>query len=376
MSGFKRLKLLLARIVTSIVALFIFTQQVQAVEAWKITEIFSNTDGTVQYIKLSTTSDNQQGLSGRTLRALNAAGAVGQTFTFPSSLSSAQTANKSVLIGTVAFSGFTQLHVDYQLPSGFLFTEGGSVQLVDIDSLTYQRAQLPRNGVQALRSDGAPVTANPVNFAGQTVTVDVAVTSIFNDATAVVNLPVVDVPGSGIANASLQLTKQDPFEFSLSDAYFYGSGVSVGPRAVRLLDGGVLNVPGVRVGGQLYELNMTLINSNPIVFGNLAVLSVRNEPAVPALPPAPVNPTPDPLAASIARGESRYGSLCAVCHGSSGEGGQGPGLLGYSESAFTSLRNRIDATMPQGNSGACVDSASSTCATDVANFVILRLSAN
>lgn len=376
MSGSNRFERPFFQIFAFFLATFILAPHVHAVEAWRISEIFSNTDGTVQYIKLSTTSDNQQGLSGRTLRALNAAGAVGQTFTFPSSLSSSQTANKSVLIGTVAFSGFTQLHVDYQLPSGFLFSEGGSVQLVDIDSLTYQRAQLPRNGVQALRSDGAPVTANPVNFAGQTVTVDVAVTSIFNDATAVVNLPVVDVPGSGIANASLQLTKQDPIEFSLSDAYFYGSGVSAGPRAVRLLDGGVLNVPSVRVGAQLYELNMTLINSNPIVFGNLAVLAVTNVPAVPALPPAPVDPTPDPFAASIERGASQYGNLCVVCHGNNGEGGLGPSLQAFSISSFTAVRNTINATMPQGNPGACVDSGSSTCATDIANFITRRLSAN
>ncbi|MDP1932922.1 MAG: cytochrome c [Gammaproteobacteria bacterium] len=352
-----------------------FSPTAQAVDAWQISEIFSNTDGTVQYVKLTTTSNNQQGLAGRTLRALNATGGVGQTFTFPSNLDSSQTANKSVLIGTIAFSGFTQLHVDYQLPPGFLFTEGGAVQLVDISSLAYQRTQLPRNGIQALRSDGAPVTANPVNFAGQSVTVDVAVPSLFNDSTAVVNLPVVDVPGSGIVNASLQLTKQDPLEFSLSDAYFYGSGVAAGQRAVRLLDGGVLSVPSVLVGGQLYQLNMTLINSNPIVFGNLAVVGVTAPPVVPALPPAPT-PTPDPLAASIAAGESQYGNLCAVCHGNNGVGGQAPSLQGFPASAFAAVRNTINASMPQGNPGACVDSSVSTCATDIANFITRRLSGN
>ncbi len=358
-----------------LISFILLTPTTQAVEAWQITEIFSNTDGTVQYVKLSTTSNNQQNLGGRTLRSLNAAGGVGQTFTFPSNLNSSQTANKSVLIGTAALSGFTQLHVDYQLPSGFLFTEGGTVQLVDISSLTYQRTQLPRNGFQALRSDGAPVTANPVNFAGQSVTVDVAVTSLFNAATAVVNLPVVDVPGSGIANASLQLTKQNPLEFTLSDAYFYGGGVAAGQRAVRLLEGGVLSIPSVRVGAELYHLNMTLINGNPIVFGNLAVVSVSNPPAVPALPPAPT-PTPDPLAASIAAGESQFGNLCVVCHGNNGQGGQGPGLQGYTLSDFTSVRNAINARMPQNNPGACVDSSVSTCATDITNFVIRRLSGN
>jgi cytochrome c553 len=343
----------------------------QAVDAWRISEIFSNTDGTVQYVKLTTTSNNQQALSGRTLRALNPAGGVGQIFTFPSSLGSSQTANKSVLLGTVAFSGFTQLHVDYQLPAGFLFTEGGTVQLVDIDAVAYQRTQLPRNGVQALRFDGAAVTANPVNFAGQTVTVNVAVTSIFHDNTGVVSMPVVDVPGTGVVNATLQLIRQDPLEFSLSDFYVYGNGVAAGQRAVRLLDGGVLNVPNVRVGSELYNVNMTLANGNPIVFGNLSVLSVTNEPSVPALPPAPTS-TPDLLAASIAAGQSRYGSLCAVCHGSSGQGVSGPGLQNYSNTAFASLRLTINGTMPPGNPGACVDNSTSSCATDVTNFIINR----
>ncbi|TFH74918.1 hypothetical protein E3V39_01850 [Gammaproteobacteria bacterium LSUCC0112] len=257
-----------------------------ASDGWRISEIFTSGDGTAQYIKLSTTSDNQQNLAGQTLRAFDTNGQPGLTFTFPSNLSSSQTANTSVLIGTDAFSALSQLPVDYRLPSGFLSASGGSVRLGTIDTLTYQREQLPRNGYQALSSARAAVTANPVNFSGNSALLSVDIISVFNDATGIVNLPVVDVPGSGIANASLQLTRVNPFEFTLVDAYFYAPGIATGTRPTRFGQDGKLYLPQVIVGAEVYELYMTLLDDKAMRFGNLEVVNVRPRPAMPALPPA------------------------------------------------------------------------------------------
>jgi len=268
-----------------VIALFV-TGAAQATEAWRISEIFSSADGSAQYIKLSTTSDSQQNLAGQTLRAFDANGQLGQTFTFPSNLGSTQTANTSVLIGTEAFSALSQLPVDYRLPSGFLFTGGGSVRLGTIDTLTYQREQFPRNGYQAMNALKAAVTANPVNFSGHSALLSVDIISVFNDATGIVNLPVVDVPGSGIANASLQLTRVEPFEFTLVDAYFYNPSIAAGARPTRFGQDGKLYLPQVIVGAEVYELYMTLLDDKAMRFGNLEVVNVRPRHALPALPPA------------------------------------------------------------------------------------------
>jgi hypothetical protein len=269
-----------------LIATLITTISAQANEVWRISEIFSSGDGAAQYIKLSTTSANQQNLAGQTLRAFDANGQPGLTFTFPSNLSSSQTANTSVLIGTEAFSALSQLPVDYRLPSGFLSTRGGSVRLGTIDTLTYQRDQLPRNGYQALNSVKAAVTANPVNFSGQSALLSVDILSVFNDSTGIVNIPVVDVPGSGIANASLQLTRVNPFEFTLVDAFFYNSTIAAGARPPRFGADGKLFLPQVIVGAEVYELYMTLLDDKAMRFGNLEVASVRPRPALPALPTA------------------------------------------------------------------------------------------
>lgn len=342
-----------------------------AVDAWRIAEVFSSSDGSLQYIKLSTTSNNQDRLAGRELRSFDANGVALQTFTFPANLASAQTANKSLLVATSAFSSVTQLHVDYVIPASFINREGGEIRLEGIDALSYRKSQLPRNGVQALSRAGTAVNAAPVNLVGQSAAVVTPAISTFNDATGVVNLPVVNAPGLGIANASLLLTKNEPMEFTLIDAYFYEPGIVAGETATRL-DGSILSIPSVRVGNELYEVRLTLLNDVTFLFGNLDVVSVRNEPAIGALPPVPVDAA-SALALSVATGKTQYNSQCASCHGITGLGGFAPGLRGNTASQFASLRSYIDLRMPTGNTKACADTTTSSCATNTANYIIYGL---
>jgi mono/diheme cytochrome c family protein len=91
---------------------------------------------------------------------------------------------------------------------------------------------------------------------------------------------------------------------------------------------------------------------------------------VPPQPAPPAPPAQNPQAESIARGQSQFANLCVECHGSSGGGGIGPNLVFSSFNTFISLRAQIDAAMPQTNPALCRDTASSTCATDVANYVL------
>lgn len=195
-------------------------------------------------------------------------------------------------------------------------------------------------------------------------TPSLAADAAFDSATGILSLPVVEVPGTGVVNAGLRLSKDNPIEFTLQSAQIYTTPVTLNDKSARVRDGGVLYIPSLQVGSQLYELNMTLIKPDPITFGNLQVLGITNVP-----PPAP-----DPLQLSITAGEGRYSELCASCHGNNGEGALlGPSLVSSGFNTVNTLRVKINSTMPQGNSSACIDSGSSTCATDIANFIFNRL---
>jgi cytochrome c553 len=191
----------------------------------------------------------------------------------------------------------------------------------------------------------------------------------FDGSTGVLSLPVVDVPGTGVVNATLGLSSQSPIQFTLQSASVYVTPPTVDSSAARVVNGNTLYIPRVQVGSDLYELNMGLVSGDPIIFGNLQVVSVTPVPtATPAPTPAP---TPNPQQASITRGQTQYAAQCASCHGASGEGGVlGPSVASSSFNTFATLRTKIHTTMPQGNPNACADLGASTCATDVANYIL------
>jgi mono/diheme cytochrome c family protein len=165
----------------------------------------------------------------------------------------------------------------------------------------------------------------------------------------------------------LQLTSDNPIQFSLASAYQYKAGITSGEGAAQVDANGVLYLPAVGVGNEIYEVRMDLVNSTTIVFGNLAVLSVK------AAPPPP-SPQPSPLQSSISAGKLVFEQMCVVCHGASGNGtAQGPSLISSSLSTLDQLRNHIIPRMPLGNPGQCVDNTGSSCATDVSNYILHRL---
>src|SRR5262245_1674588 len=106
-----------------------------AFHTWQIAEIYSNADGTIQFVQLreSQAADVENLLAGRTLTATRAGGAA-KTFVFPNDLPSPFTANRYVLIATqgyvdasAAFSEFRAAMPDYVIPNQFLPTDGGTV---------------------------------------------------------------------------------------------------------------------------------------------------------------------------------------------------------------------------------------------------------
>lgn len=184
----------------------------------------------------------------------------------------------------------------------------------------------------------------------------------FDSGTGVLTLPVVNAPDIGVLRATLSLSSSDPIQFSLLTADIFSTAPTLDAFTVQVQNGNTLYIPRVLVGNDYYELNMGLLSSDPFVFGNLQVLSVTA--------------VPDPLATSIDNGKTLYAQQCASCHGVSGNGTvQAPGVVNSSFSSLSSLKSKINSSMPLGNSSACVDSGASSCATDISNYIIHTLRA-
>src|SRR5438552_1933446 len=94
---------------------------------FQIEQLFSNADGTVQFIVLHefTGSNGEHLLGGMPLISTHAG--VNKVFIFPNNLPSSQTAGKRVLIGTQGFAALGIITPDYTVPNGFLPTDGGTL---------------------------------------------------------------------------------------------------------------------------------------------------------------------------------------------------------------------------------------------------------
>ncbi|MBI5258906.1 MAG: calcium-binding protein [Burkholderiales bacterium] len=137
-----------------------------------INEVFSNADGTVQFIELKVGNHNGESLwRGHTLSVVQ--GNTVHSFTFPQNLPSSATANTSVLVATQGFANLGLVTPDFIVPDGFLFTSGAAtVNFAEVDELFY--SALPTDGTLSLSRTLSTGTNSPTNFAGKTGTVVLA----------------------------------------------------------------------------------------------------------------------------------------------------------------------------------------------------------
>ncbi len=145
---------------------------------YKIDQIYSNADGSVQYLIMR----ESMGMNGENLwqgNALIAAGAVTHTFVFPTNLPggmcdgygcmSAPTANTRVLIATQGFAALGILMPDFVVPNGFFATNGVTINYAGVDQVTFP--SIPTDGTNAITRAGAVVPNLAVNFAGNSASV-------------------------------------------------------------------------------------------------------------------------------------------------------------------------------------------------------------
>lgn len=140
----------------------------------QISQVYSNADGSVQYIVMYALSPGQQFVRGHTITSRQ--GSTTRSFTFPSDLPGDTGGDggyygssgvlKSWLIGTQGFAQLQLVSPDFVVPNGFLFTGQGTINFGEgADIFNYQ--SLPTTGGLALNRNGSTTVGSPINFAGE-----------------------------------------------------------------------------------------------------------------------------------------------------------------------------------------------------------------
>jgi hypothetical protein len=147
---------------------------------WDVFEIFSNADGTIQFVELR----EMNGTSGEIGVGNGFLTSNTRSFDIPSNVTS-PTTNKHILFGTTEFDKlFSQLpgspHVDFLIPDNmvpFFSVSGDTIRYTPYDSRTFGAGQLPTDGSGSLNLDAGsgslvPGTNTPENYAGLGGTID------------------------------------------------------------------------------------------------------------------------------------------------------------------------------------------------------------
>jgi len=136
---------------------------------FQIEQLFSNADGTVQFIVLHEfMGSNDEHLWGGQPLISTRAG-VNKTFLFPKNLPSRLTAGRRVLVATQGFAALGIVTPDYVIPNGFLPTDGGTLTYAGVDTVNF--ASLPADGTTAITRNGTTIQNLATNFAGDSASV-------------------------------------------------------------------------------------------------------------------------------------------------------------------------------------------------------------
>jgi hypothetical protein len=153
---------------------------------FQIEQVYSNADGTVQYIVFHESAgfNGENFMGGLTLTSTHAG--TTKTFMFPNHLPGNPTANQRFLAATNGFAAQAKAAQksygypdpppppdpppvksaapDFIIPDGFIPTDGGTINYAGVDSMTF--GPLPTDGVNAMYRSGNSGPGSAVNFAG------------------------------------------------------------------------------------------------------------------------------------------------------------------------------------------------------------------
>lgn len=148
--------------------------------SWRFNEVFSNADGTVQFIELQESAGNsfEVNLDGKWItETVN-----GTTFNFPGNLTG-DTANRHLLLATAAFAALAGAPTpDYIIPENFLPLDSDNLEywFYSAANWGYGVGQLPTDGTNSLNPDYTTGINSPTNYAGESGSVDAGATLAAN----------------------------------------------------------------------------------------------------------------------------------------------------------------------------------------------------
>jgi MYXO-CTERM domain-containing protein len=128
-----------------------------AFHAWRINEIYSNEDGSIQYIEFSSSTSGQEFLNGHDLTATSDGTTI--TFTFGSNLRTAAmggpgTSGRTFLVATPGFAALPgAVTPDYTLPCGPFFDPTADAITIDfagVDSVSFAGTDLPDDAANSM----------------------------------------------------------------------------------------------------------------------------------------------------------------------------------------------------------------------------------
>jgi hypothetical protein len=140
---------------------------------WKFKEIFSNADGSVQYIEMDVLDPAG---TGEWVTIQQQLATRDHVYIIPVNLPNENTFQRSMLFATPAFAALPGAPTpDFLIPAGFMDPSGDELRYrFTLDLFAYTDGELPIDGRHALvRSDRSRPLNSPENFAGATTSIDV-----------------------------------------------------------------------------------------------------------------------------------------------------------------------------------------------------------
>jgi hypothetical protein len=141
---------------------------------WVINELYSNADGTIQFIEMyNCCADNETGLNGRYVISH----ATNHQYDFTQNLPPNSTTDKYILLATQGFADLPGAPTpDHVIIDGFFDIAADNVQwwtyTFPDSKLVFTAGQMPTDGLHSLNQNGSGggvvAIATPTNFAGQT----------------------------------------------------------------------------------------------------------------------------------------------------------------------------------------------------------------
>ncbi len=145
------------------------------VHLWRVKEVFSNGDGTIQFIEIAVCC----GSTGEIFVNNHSVSSNSHSFTFTSDLTGS-TFQKHILLATSGFAALPGAPTpDHIIADNFFSTTADVISFSVYDTLAFSAGQLPTNGISSLNKDpddgtGTIFTApnSPTNFADQSGSVN------------------------------------------------------------------------------------------------------------------------------------------------------------------------------------------------------------